>query len=50
MNQLEGCDQIRRTEEDPMEMGTMDKALLREPCVGTEGRVRSSDGLSRIVA
>ncbi len=33
-----------------MEMGTMDKALLREHGVGIEGMVRSMDGLSRIVA
>lgn len=49
-NELEAEDQIRRTEEEPMEMGTMDKALLREHGVGIEGMVRSMDGLSRIVA
>lgn len=49
-NELEAEDQIRRTEEEPMEMGTMDKTLLREHGVGIEGMVRSMDGLSRIVA
>jgi hypothetical protein len=50
VNELEVSNQIRRTEEESMEMGTMDKTLLREPRVETEGIVRSMKGLSRIVA
>ena len=42
--------QIRRTEEVPMEMGTIKQALLQERCVGAEGTVSISAEPSMIVA
>jgi hypothetical protein len=48
MNNLEVWDQIRRTEEEAMEMGTMEEALLQNHCVGTEGAVSTAAELSKI--
>jgi hypothetical protein len=42
--------QIRRTEEELMERGTIDNALLREHSVGIAGIVRSGDRTRRRVA
>jgi hypothetical protein len=42
--------QIRRTEEDPMEMGTMENTLLPDHGAETEGLVRAAEKLSRIGA
>ncbi len=49
-NVLEVWDQILRTEKVPMEMGTIERALLQEQRVGVEGTERIVEGLSRIVA
>jgi len=49
-NDLEVEDQIRRTEDEPMEMGTMDHALLREHSIAPQGIARSIGGPSRTVA
>ena len=43
-------DQIRRTEEELMEMGTMDNTLLQNHGAGIKGRVRAVEKLSRIGA
>ena len=40
-------DQIRRTEEELMEMGTMDNTPLQDHGVGTEGLVSTVETLSR---
>ncbi len=48
--EMEVWNQIRRTEEESMERGTMENALLHEHRVGTERVVRSVEGLRRIVA
>ena len=47
---LETLNQIRRTEEEPMEMGTIEWALLQEPRVGAEGTVSMAAEPSKIVA
>ena len=47
---LEVWNQIRRTEEVPMEMGTIEYALPQEHSVGAEGAGSMETGLSRIVA
>jgi hypothetical protein len=41
-------DKIRRTEEELMEMGTMDNALLQGHSPGAEGRGRAREKRSRI--
>jgi len=38
--ELEVWNQIRRTEEEPMEMGTMEKSLLQVHCGSADGFVR----------
>ena len=48
--ELEVWDQIRRTEEEPMEMGTMDNRLLQDHSTGTEGLGRAVERLSKIGA
>ena len=48
--EMEVWNQIRRTEEESMERGTMENALLHEHRVGTERVVRSVEALRRIVA
>jgi hypothetical protein len=45
--ELEVWDQIRRTEEEPMEMGTRDNTLLLDLGAGTERLVRAVETLSR---
>ena len=49
-NTLDVWNQIRRTEEELMEMGTMDNTLLQGHGPGTEGRGRAGETLSRIDA
>jgi hypothetical protein len=49
-NTLEVWDQIRRTEEELMEMGTMDNTLLQDHGTGTKGRIRAVETLSTISA
>ena len=44
--ELEVWDQIRRTEEEPMEMGTIDNPLLQDHGPGTEGPVSAAEKLS----
>jgi hypothetical protein len=48
--ELDVWNQIRRTEEEPMEMGTMDNTLLPDHGAETEGLVRAVGKLSRIGA
>ena len=47
---LDVWNQIRRTEEEPMEMGTMDNTLLQDQGAEAEGLVRALETLSRIGA
>ena len=47
-NIVEVWDQIRRTEKDLMEMGTMDNTLPQDHGAGTEGLVRTAETLSGI--
>jgi hypothetical protein len=49
-NTLVVWDQIRRTEEEPMEMGTMDNTLLHDHDARTEGLIRAGEEPSRIGA
>ena len=49
-NELKVWNQIRRTEEEPMEIGTMEHALLQNHRVGATGTVSMAAGLSRIVS
>ena len=48
--ELEVWDQIRRTEEELMEMGTMKNALLQDHCIQTDGTGSTAAGLSKIGA
>ena len=50
VNELEVWDQIRRTEEELMERGTMEEALLQDHHVEAEGTVSKAAGVSRIGA
>jgi SOS-response transcriptional repressor LexA len=47
---LEVKNQIRRTEEEPMEMGTIERTLLQEHRVVAEGTVRMAAEPSKIIA
>lgn len=47
--ELEMWDQIRRTEEELMEMGTMEHALLQDHGGGTEGFIRAVEKLNKVV-
>lgn len=40
--ELKVWNQIRRTEEEPMEIGTMEHALLQDHCIQTEGTVSTA--------
>ena len=48
--ELDVWNQIRRTEEEPMEMGIKDNTPLHDHGAGTEGRVSTVGKLSKIGA
>ena len=48
--ELRVWNQIRRTEEDAMERGTMEDSLLQDHSVEANGTVSTAAGLSRIVS
>ena len=48
MNEQEVWDQIRRGEEESVEMGAMEHALLLDHCVRMEGAVKTTAELSKI--